>query len=440
MNKQFENIIVAGAGGKMGRGISLLLLQMMGAMQAQDLHNSSFKLYLYEIEEKRHSALKTYLEEQIQRYAEKEINKLRQWFINEDHLISNREIVDAFVEKCLEICHFTTQINFSINSALVFEAIAEDIDIKIKFFKELEVQTNKQFYYFTNTSSIPIAFLSEKAQIKGKIVGFHFYNPPPLQKLVEIIIPKNTDPQLVSLAEILGELLNKHLVPSNDIAGFIGNGFMVRQIAYACSLVNELPGKTDDKIWMIDTVSRDYLLRPMGIFQLIDYVGINICHQICIIMEAFLPQGKFLPLLIEQMDQEGVLGGQDMQGKQKNGFFAYQQDKIVAVYNPETGDYIPLENNKIQLLQKNLGERTQNLTWKQLLKNKKKNELIQNYFKELMSQKNLGADIVRKILHHEKEIISNLVESGVAQNIKDVNDVLRDGFYHLYTLSEVGVQ
>lgn len=433
-----QHIIVLGAGGKMGRGISLLLLQMLAAQRAIHSENKEIKLFLVEANEEKHLPLKVYLKEQIQRYAEKEINKVRGWFSYHENLVSNSDIVNAFVGGAMEIIHFLTRCDICVKEAIVFEAVMEDVDVKVNLFKELEKISPGHFYYLTNTSSIPIHLLEEKAGIKGRIIGFHFYNPPPVQKLVELIIPTDTDSHLVSLAETLGKCLNKHLVPSNDIAGFIGNGYMVREIYHACTLVEQLEGDLEDNIWLVDTVYRDYLLRPMGIFQLIDYVGIDICHHIAKIMETYLQGEKFLPPLIDKMVNAGILGGQDDNGKQKNGFFSYHQDKIAGIYSLKTGTYLPLDDKKTERLKNLLGEKPAGwIPWKQLLRANQRDEKIKAYFKQLPLQKELGAEMAVKALHHVNKIVELLVQKEVSQRPEHVGQVLKDGFFHLYAPSEV---
>src|SRR6185295_15214336 len=95
-------------------------------------------------------------------------------------------------------------------------------------------------YFLTNTSSIPISALSQSAELGGRLLGYHFYNPPAVQKLVEVITARNTEPALVELGNELGKLLEKTLVPSHDVAGFIGNGHFIREGLFALERFREL--------------------------------------------------------------------------------------------------------------------------------------------------------------------------------------------------------
>ena len=134
-------------------------------------------------------------------------------------------------------------------------------------------------YFFTNTSSIPIHFLEELSGLTGRLVGFHFYNPPPVQKLVELIIPKDASEHISQLspkkwwknckkmrsipttsqvssamATLSGKLWRRGVWSSGSQSRCLSRGYRLCQYAY-----------------------QQWLLRPMGIFQLVDYVGIDVC-------------------------------------------------------------------------------------------------------------------------------------------------------------------
>ena len=115
--------------------------------------------------------------------------------------------------------------------------------------------------------------LDKKANLKGRIIGFHFYNPPAIQKLVELIVAENTDADLVNFANLYAKNIGKIIVPSRDIAGFIGNGHFMRDALYAINEVEKLSQSLSlpEAIFAINRVSQDFQIRPMGMFQLIDF-------------------------------------------------------------------------------------------------------------------------------------------------------------------------
>ena len=222
--------------------------------------------------------LRSFLKKQVLRFAEKNINSLREYYAKVPSLVSNAEIIEAFVNHAMDLVLFDTDINNAKDCHIVFEAAVEDIPEKIKIFKKLKSICKPDTYFLTNTSSIPIHVLDEEAQLNHRIAGFHFYNPPHIQKLVEVILPKDSDQHLRALTQEIGKRLGKTLVFSKDVAGFIGNGHFLREISFACEKVNEIARThpLTEAIFIVNKVTQEYLLRPMGIFQLLDYVGLDV--------------------------------------------------------------------------------------------------------------------------------------------------------------------
>ena len=147
--------------------------------------------------------------------------------------------------------------------------------MKVKIFTQIKNNSKVDPWFFTNTSSIPITDLDEAAQLGGKVIGFHFYNPPAIQKLVEVIRAKGTLDEVNEFAMTYAKRLRKVVVPSNDYAGFIGNGHFMRDALYgiqqATNMTSDFGGFVQ-AVYAFNKVTQDYLVRPMGIFQLIDHV------------------------------------------------------------------------------------------------------------------------------------------------------------------------
>lgn len=278
-----DNVAVIGAAGKMGKGIALLLLQEMA------LQPGPSSLKLIDTNEAEYYSLKTYLRLQLKRFAEKNITRLRRLYEENLELVSNAEIIHAFVEKAMNFVDCSPLLASVKGSSLVFEAVFESIPLKIEVFKNVH-QWAPKAYVFTNTSSIPIGHLAEESGLEGALIGYHFYNPPAVQKLIEIIPSKFTEPKLEAFAYDLGKRLDKIMVKSADVAGFIGNGHFAAEIVLACQLAQEFSPE------MIDEVTRDYLLRPMGIFQLMNYVGLPVIKQILQIMGKECEPDEFMDL------------------------------------------------------------------------------------------------------------------------------------------------
>ena len=116
----------------------------------------------------------------------------------------------------------------------------ENLDLKVKLLSRIISHNSRDAWFFTNTSSIPISELNAKANLNGRLIGFHFYNPPAVQKLVELISAESTLPDLADFARQFAKKLRKTVVPSHDVAGFIGNGHFMRDALYAVAEVERL--------------------------------------------------------------------------------------------------------------------------------------------------------------------------------------------------------
>lgn len=439
LDKALQNVSVIGAAGKMGKGIALVLLQEIALLEISKtgkIGSGKYSLHLIDSDDLSLANLRHYLRDHILKFAEKNINVLRNGFEKNLSLVSNKEIIETFVQGAMDIARFDTSLSQSKNSFLIFEAIIENVDAKVGLYKEIEEFGNKEGFFLTNTSSIPIQVLNEEANLKNRIIGFHFYNPPAVQKLVELIIPDNTEARLKVLANELGKTLHKTLVHSMDVAGFIGNGHFIREILFALSRVREISSSSSllEAIYIVNRVTQDWLVRPMGIFQLIDFVGIDVCVKIGKVMQTYLPDFIFEEPLMDTMISEGKMGGLHPNGSQKNGFFQYDRHEPIGIYSPDEKIYFPFAegvwSTKADFYLGKIPE--QYVSWKNLQNNPKKNEALSLYFQALLSMNTPGADLSRSFLINSREIAQNLVKTGVAQKMEDVDTVLKNGFFHLY--------
>jgi 3-hydroxyacyl-CoA dehydrogenase len=333
----------------------------------------------------------------------------------------------------LNIVRPTTVLESAYQSTLIFEAILEKPELKVKLFSQINENSETSPWIFSNTSSIPIHELDQKANLGGRILGFHFYNPPAVQKLAEIIKAETTLDELVDFAYSYAKNLRKTVVPSNDVAGFVGNGHFLRDILHGISEVQRLAQSMPfvEALYMVNKVSQEFLIRPMGIFQLIDYVGLDVCQSIMAIINARLEENLYNELL-DQWIARGVRGGQYADGSQKDGFFKYEKGRPTAAYDPATQKYVPISQFQAEC-EKKLGPLPESaFPWKTLISEPDKTELLAAYFKELNAMDTLGADLAKRYGKRSKEIGLKLVADHVAHSEEDVNTVLLTGFYHVY--------
>ena len=105
----------------------------------------------------------------------------------------------------MEMIQTSTRIETAYGSQLIFEAIKEDKALKVKLFSQIK-KNNPDAWFLTNTSSIPIGEIEKEAGLNGDIIGYHFYNPPVIQKLLEIIKTDHTNDEFSSLFAELGQI------------------------------------------------------------------------------------------------------------------------------------------------------------------------------------------------------------------------------------------
>lgn len=435
LDKKLTHVCVVGAAGKMGSGITLLLAQEMARLSLlPDNRDKVYRIDAADLDPAALRGLQEYVRAQALKAAEKAAVSLRALYADRSDLVENEQIIHDFTERVEAIVWPTTDLAACKGAELVFEAIVEKIETKTKVFRELKKLCPAAFF-FTNTSSVPIGLIDEQAGLGGKVIGFHFYNPPPVQRLVEIIRAENTRDEVVELAQGIGKRLRKTLIPSHDVAGFIGNGHFIRDGLHGLAEAERLAAERGwaEALYLLNRVSQDWLLRPMGIFQLIDYVGVDVFKFIEDVMDKFLDE-TLTNGTIDRMVEWGVLGGQYPNGAQKPGFFTYEKGRIASVYDLERKEYVAIEpagwTGKADTWLGALPEGYR--PWKALLRAPDKKAAIDAHFEALCSMDTPGARLAQAYLRRSREIGQALVDDGVAYDAAGVNGVLTSGFYHLY--------
>ncbi len=435
LNESLSLVSVIGAAGKMGSGITVLVAQEMARLSMlEENRDKTFRLIAMDLDPVALRGLQDYVHNQAIKAAEKQTVALRGLYADRKDLVENGEIIEDFARRVESMVWPSTDLAAVKGSKLVFEAIVEKIDIKTMVYKQLK-ELCPDACFFTNTSSVPIGKIDEQAGLDGRIIGFHFYNPPPVQKLVEIIRAKSTTDEVASIADEIGERLRKTLIPSHDVAGFIGNGHFIRDgihgLVQAAGLAKEHGWAK--ALYAVNRVSQDWLLRPMGIFQLIDYVGVDVFKFIQDVMDAHLDEDLTDPV-IDRMNELGVLGGQHPSGAQKPGFFTYDRGRIAAVYDMEQKQYLALDpQGWCAEVDAWLGDLPGGFRpWKALLMAPDKKAALVAHFAALDAMDTNGAQLAKAYVERSRQIGQALVDDGVAFGAEGVNGVLTSGFYHLY--------
>lgn len=418
----FKSVSVLGASGKMGRGIVLLLVQLFFKLNFKQ--KNTFKLVAIDLSEEGLKSMLSYIKAQSLKYAERNSDEITELYVEDFPNDSEEEYFKKYSVDLLNYIQTSVSIESAIHSELIFEAVVEKLEIKVEIIRKIESKTTQEPFYFTNTSSIPIRLIEQKALVKGRIIGFHFYNPPPVQKLLEIIKTENCLKEMELLAEKIAGSLKKTIVYAPDFTGFIGNGQFIREVSYAIGLVERLVlinGLTN-AIYMVNEVTKRLLLRPMGIFEVIDYVGINVCQFIMEIMDGDFKNEEFNNSILKRLLKQNILAGQDSYGGIKNGIFKYESGEIVGVYNRtkyEGFDQLNFDNLTL-------------LTWRDLKYKKDLEAILSSHFVHLSKSRSLAAKVAVKYGKACDKIGRDLISNRQAFSEKDINTVMVLGFHHLY--------
>jgi len=435
--ERLQNVAVLGAAGKMGSGILLLTAVEMADLSLQpENKGKSFVLNAIDVSPEGLAGLMKYLREQVRKVAEKKTVWLRQMYADRDDLIENYDIIDEYIFDVLNVVRPVTSMTAAYESNLIFEAVSENRDLKVKLLGDIDKNNKNNPWFFTNTSSVPINLIEGDAGLDGRIIGFHFYNPPAVQRLVELIKTEKTGTDVVEFAHAYAKKLRKIIVPSNDFAGFVGNGHFMRDALHGIKEAEALAAEKNmplyKAIYIINKVTQDYLVRPMGIFQLIDYVGVDVVNFILNVMNPHYKDEELRHELLEKLMEQGVKGGQYSSGAQKDGFLKYKGGRVTAIWDIHKQHYVELEKFKDEC-DEIMGEMPDSaVAWKSLLRNKKKDALLTAFFNDLKAASNLGAKLALKYGKRSKAIGEKLVADNVAHNIDDVNTVMLTGFFHAY--------
>ena len=204
-------------------------------------------------------------------------------------------------------------------AALVVEAATENVNLKLKIFKDLDEACPKDTILATNTSSISITQIAAVTQRPEKVIGMHFMNPVPIMKLVEIIRGYNTSDEVMDFTVDLTKKINKVPVEVNDYPGFVANRILMPMINESIeTLYNGVAGVAE-----IDTVMKLGMAHPMGPLQLADFIGLDVCLSILNVMYDGFKNPKYAPCpLLVNMVMAGKLGA-----KSGEGFYDYSESR-----------------------------------------------------------------------------------------------------------------
>lgn len=237
---------------------------------------------------------------------------------NIDRQVAKEVLTEEQKTETLQRLSTFTDLKTGVEDAdLVVEAATENLELKLKIFRELDIYTKKEAILASNTSSISITQIAAVTTKGDRVIGMHFMNPVPVMKLVEVIRGYATSDETTAAVMTLAAQLAKIPVEVNDYPGFIANRILMPMINEAiCSLYEGVAGVTE-----IDTVMKLGMAHPMGPLKLADFIGLDVCLAIMNVLHKGFGNPKYAPcpLLVNMVmaGKKGVKSGE--------GFYDYSQ-------------------------------------------------------------------------------------------------------------------
>ena len=229
--------------------------------------------------------------------------------------VERGKLDDADRQEAVSRITYSTDLTDFADVDLFIEAVTEDIATKTSVFATVDQVTRPDIVLATNTSSLPIAELAAVTKRPDKVVGMHFFNPPPVMKLIEIIRALTTSDETLAFARAMGERLGKITVLAKDRAGFIVNFLLIPYLNTAARMLDDGVATRED----IDTAIQLGLGHPMGPLTLLDLIGLDTAvHVSNVLYDEFKDPLYAPPTILKRMVAAGYLGR-----KSGKGFYEY---------------------------------------------------------------------------------------------------------------------
>ncbi len=326
-----------------------------------------------------------------QKFLDKAMEKIK-WSL--DKLVSKEKISQVDADDIFSRIKPIVDLDSALKDCqLVIEAVPEIMDLKKKVYAELDQKANKDVIFASNTSTLPITEIATTTSRPEKFIGIHFFNPPLLMKLVEIIPGQKTLEEVTNITkEYVKSVKKEPVICRKDVPGFIVNRLFIPLVHEACYVMD----RQGSQLTEIDSAVKFKLGFPMGIFELADFTGMDVIHKATIEMhqrdkKVINPHPK-----IEQLFNEKKLGQ-----KTGEGFYKYSDEKYERI---PLSEELAEKCNPLQIIANILN----NAAW--LVTNKASD------IEEIEKAAMLGLGLKKPLFETGKEF-------GISNIVKELNDL-----------------
>lgn len=328
-----------------------------------------------------------------QQFLDKAMEKIK-WSL--EKLVSKEKITQSESDAILSRIKMKVDLAEAVSAAdLVIEAVPEIMDLKKKVYSELDRVADKRVIFASNTSTLPITEIANTTSRPDKFIGIHFFNPPQLMKLVEVIPGQKTAKEIVDLTvNYVRSVKKEPVICKKDVPGFIVNRLFIPLVHEACWL-KERQGHTLEEI---DSAVKFKMGFPMGIFELADFTGMDVIHKATVELQIRDKKVIFPHPQVEQLYNEKKFGQ-----KSGQGFYRYSDDKYERIQLDEN---LAKKCNPIQLVANILN----NAAW---LVTNQASDVV-----EIEKAAQLGLGLKKPIFETAKEF-------GIKNIVNELNDLAK---------------
>lgn len=256
-----------------------------------------------------------------QQFLDKAMEKIK-WSL--DKLVSKQKISQEEGQKIF--ARITPIVNLAEalkDCDLMIEAVPEIMDLKKKVYSEVDKVAENKTVFASNTSTLPITEIANTTTRPERFIGIHFFNPPQLMKLVEVIPGQKTSKELIDTTmDFVKSVSKEPVLCKKDVAGFIVNRIFI-PLVHEAAWAMDRTGATKEEI---DSAVKFTLQFPMGIFELADFTGLDVIHKATIEMHSRDKKVINPHPLIEKLFNEKKLGQ-----KSGSGFYEYSGEKYERI-------------------------------------------------------------------------------------------------------------